>query len=113
MEGVWFIDKEGNVLHCDTIESHTALANLIIQENPQIKVEFEKSKERDPVDFLILKKGYIKARNNSYYRRGLTYDSQMLSEIQRKAIPSFYEEGYRLDDVALIRIRKKRQEQLK
>lgn len=109
MEGVWFIDKDGNVLHCDTIESHIGLANLIIEHNSQFKEEFNKCGMRDPVDFLVEHKGYMKVRNNGYYRRGITFDSQKLSDVQRNAIRNYYEEGYRMDDVALIRIRQKRE----
>ena len=36
MEGVYFIDREGNVIHSDGIESHIGLANLIIEQNPNL-----------------------------------------------------------------------------
>ena len=108
MEGVYFIDREGNVIHSDGIESHIGLANLIIEQNPNLKEEFEKSGQQDPVDFLVEHKGYMKVRNNGYYRRGITFDSQKLSDVQRKAIRNYHEEGYKMDDVALIRIRQKR-----
>ena len=109
MEGVYFIDKEGNVIHCDTIESHIALANLIIEQNSRFKEEFNKCGMRDPVDFLVERKGYMKVRNHGYYRRGITFDSQKLSDIQRQVIRNYHEEGYRMDDVALIRLRQKRE----
>ena len=98
MEEIFFIDSEGNKISSDKIFSHVALANAILQKRKELEEEYKQSGERDPVDFLISKKGYIKISNQGYYRK-CVYSSIKISEKQKNLISYYCEEGYSLDDI--------------
>ncbi len=99
MEEVFFIDKDGNKISCENISSHIGLANLII-EKKDLKKEFEQSGKNNPIEFLIENKGYIAISNSGIYRK-VTYDSEFVSEKQRRCIQYYAEEGYGFTDFAI------------
>lgn len=94
---VSFIDQDGNEISCDNISSHIGLAEKIIDEDPELKEEFEKS-GKDAMNFLTLDKGYISrgTMGNSY--KNISYASDKVSEKQKKLIAYYKEEGYETRD---------------
>lgn len=101
MEEVFFIDENCNKISCDNISSHIGLANLII-EKTDLKTEFEQSIKDNPIDFLIEDKGYIAISDSDMYRQ-VTYDSEFISEKQKRFIQYYAEEGYDFTDFAIER----------
>ena len=100
MDDAFFIDREGNKIYSDTIASHIGLANLIIKNNQQLSKEYELSKRKDKVDFLIYEKGYVTISNIAYYRK-IKFSSLSISERQREIIEYYCKRGYDVDDLAL------------
>ena len=100
MEKVIFINKEGQPISVDGIESHIALANYILSKSKELKAEFKESGKMDPVDFFICNKGYIKVNDTGYYKV-VSYSSRNISELQLSMIAALAQDGYTLDDRAL------------
>ena len=100
-----FIDKQGNRVRCDTVTSHIGLANVMLEEVPELGEEFKKSGKQDPVDFLLSNKGYIKVTTQGRYR-AVVYDSSTISNMQRGVLRHYRELGYSLDDLEAMRRRK-------
>lgn len=105
MDEVFFIDKDGNKIASDEIESHYGLADLILEKNEDIKAEFEKSKRKDPVDFLIFEKGYAAVSNLGSYYRVIKFSSLNTTEKQSEIIQYFHERGYKIDDLVLYHLK--------
>jgi len=100
MDEVFFIDRDGNKISSDTMSSHYGLAHLILEQNENLKEEFEQSKRNDKVDFLIFEKGYLTVSNIGYYRK-IKFSSLSITEKQRAIIEYFCEQGYEIDDLVL------------
>ena len=101
MEEVFFIDENGNKISCDNISSHIGLANLIM-EKADLKTEFEQSGKYNPIEFLIENKGYLAISYSDIYRK-VTYDSEFISEKQKRLIQYYTEEVYDFTDFAMER----------
>ena len=93
----FFVDKEGNKISMDKISSHIGLAVEVMKNDAKLYEEFKKSGKRDPVDFLISNKGYIKITNQGYYRKCI-YSSSKISEKQRDICLYYIEQGYGVED---------------
>ena len=104
MEEVFFIDRDGNKISNEQVESHYGLAYLILQQNKQLKEEFEKGKRKDMVDFLTFEKGYLTVSNIGYYRK-IKFSSLSITEKQRAIIEHFGEQGYDVDDLTLYHLK--------
>ena len=104
-----FIDRDGNEIHMDGVESHIGLANEIIKNDPKLNDEFINSYRKDMVDFLIYEKGFIKLSNQMYYRR-CVFLSSKISPKQRKILRFFAEDGYELDDLRIRELEQKAQQ---
>lgn len=103
-DDVCFIDKTGKRVHCDTIASHIGLANLMLEELPELAEEFKKSGKKDPVDFLVSNKGYIKlTKQGRYYKRAVYDSSSEMSRVQLELLRHYRELGYSLDDLEAVR----------
>ena len=111
MDDVFFIDRDGNKIYSDTIASHIGLANLILEQNNQWDEEYKKSGMNDPVDFLVLRKGYLKLSNLGPYYRRIVYSSARLTEKQRDLIEYYHEEGYDIDDLDDLELRRLMEEE--
>ncbi len=94
---VSFIDIDGNEISSEDISSHIGLARKIVDENLELKNEFEKS-GKDAMNFLILDKGYIARGTIGNYYRNISYASDKISEKQKKIIVYYKEEGYGTTD---------------
>lgn len=94
---VSFIDSNGNEISCDDVSPHIGLATNIIEENPEFKKEFLKS-GKDPVNFLILDKGYLARGTIGNYYKSISYSSDKISTKQKKSIEYYKEEGYSTTD---------------
>ena len=93
----FFVDKEGKKISMDKISSHIGLAIEIMKNDAKLYEEFKKSRKRDPVDFLISDKGYIKITKQGYYRKCI-YSSSKISEIQKYICLHYIEQGYSVED---------------
>lgn len=102
MDDVFFINQDCKKLSSEDIASHIGLANLILENNEQLKKEFQKSGRNNPVDFLICDKGYLKITNQGIYQK-LVYSSDKLSPRQKELVEYYTQaEGYDSDDLAII-----------
>ena len=99
-EEVFLIDREGKRFSSEEISSHIGLANLIIEQNEELKKEFEQSGKRNPLEFLLGDKGYMTISEMGVYKQ-VIYDSELLSEQQRRWLGYYHEEGYKFKDLAI------------
>ncbi len=99
----FFIDGEGNKISINKISSHIGLALEIIAKNKQLQKDFNESGERDPVQFLIANKGYLKITDQKSYKRCI-YSSLKLSDIQREFVNYYEEHGYVLEDIDKLKM---------
>ena len=100
---VFFIDANGNMISIDNISSHIGLANEIMKKDKSLQEEFKKSGKIDPVDFLVLDKGYIKLAELGFYKK-CVYSRSKLSERQKEICMYFKEKGYELEDQDFIKM---------
>ena len=99
MSEVFKKKKKGNKFSCDNVNSHIGLANVVIENDENLKQEFQKSGKRNPVEFLLGDKGYI-AGDEGYHGK-LTFDSEVTSDEQKRWIAYYVgEEGYQHHDLA-------------
>lgn len=103
MEAVFLIDKQGRRISSENISSHIGLANLIIEKDEELKKEFERSGKYNPVEFLIEDKGWMAISDDNFYNREVTYDSEFISEEQKRWMQYYHEEGYHFTDFAMER----------
>ena len=54
MSEVFFIDKKGNKISCDKVNSHIGLANIVMENDEKLKQEFQRSGKQNPVETLLL-----------------------------------------------------------
>ena len=102
MSEVFFIDRKGNKISCEKVNSHIGLANIIIKNDENLNKEFRESGKQDSVEFLLGDKGYI-AGDERYYGK-LTFDSEFVSDEQKRWIAYYVgEEGYQHHDLAIER----------
>jgi len=65
-----------------------------------LKKEFEKSRIKDPSDFLI-RKGYVKVASQGSYKK-CVYISNGISEVQKELIKYFIKAGYEIENATVI-----------
>jgi len=106
MRDVFFVDSEGNIIYSEEIESHIGLADEIIRSDESLSEEYKKCNGCDMVDFLIENRGYIKVSDIHFYK-ALEYYGPKTSYKQKKIIMAYYEQGFRILDLAA---RKKQRE---
>ena len=97
IDEAFFIDENGNKISSEEISSHIGLALRILEENEELKKEFEKSGKANPVEFLISNKGYMAGGTMGVYK-SITYKSSSITDKQRRLLGYYYEEGYRLNN---------------
>lgn len=114
MNKVFWIDKKGNEISIPSINSHIGLADYFLKNSPALKEQFEdrKDKNQNIIDFLISVKGFMKGSKFDGYR-SITFDSRTLSEEQRGVLPGYNEQNYKLDDIYIAELRRKRDSQQK
>ena len=103
MEEVFFINKEGKRFYCENISSHIGLANLMIKQDEKLAERFKKSRKGNPVEFLLENEGCIAGSDGIDNK--ITYDSELISEGQKRWIQYYIEEGYGHYDLAMERKR--------
>ena len=81
MSEVFFIDQKGNKFSCDNVNSHIGLANIVMENDEELKQEFQRSGKQNPVNFFLEDKGYM--AGNEGYNGKLTYDSEFVSDEQK------------------------------
>ena len=97
-----FIDENGNRIYVEEIYSHIGLANVMLEQNEELKKEFEKSGKRDPVDFLIKDKGYMKVSDSGMGYKKLIFSSENISVKQKRALQRFRAVGYACEDLTML-----------
>ena len=95
---IFFIDPDGKRYAGENITNHIQLTGLILKQHPKMKEEFEKSGEFTPSVFLI-KKGYIHSIVMGDWK-AIAFDSTKISDIQKRIIEKYKEQGYELIDEA-------------
>ena len=112
MRTVFWIDKKGKEISNPSINSHIGLAQYFLENSQTLREQYEsrKNKGQNIIDFLISVKGFMKGSQFGEYKN-ITFDSRMLSEKQRRALIIYNEQDYRLDDLYIIELRKRRESQ--
>ena len=100
MDECYFIDKDCRKIYNESIFSHIGLAKDLIDGSEILREEFEKSKIKDPCDFLV-RRGYIKVARHGYYKK-CVYLSNSISERQMRLIGYFAAEGYEIEDIRTL-----------
>lgn len=112
MRRVFFVDKEGNEIFDETVESHAALAMKLIEKNKDLisgDTSENNKKNTKVLQFLQETNGYIMGSAQGEYKR-IVFDSRKISEKQRALLRGYYEEGYKLNDTYVEEMRKKREQ---
>lgn len=97
----FFIDRNGEKVSIEGIFSHYDLAIKLIENDEKLHKQFEKSKEKDPIDFLVCDKGYMKLTTQAYFRK-CVYHSKVISEKQKEMVREYVKSGYDLDDMYIL-----------
>ena len=81
------------------MNSHIGLANIVMENDEELKQEFQRSGKQNPVNFFLEDKEYM--AGNEGYNGKLTYDSEFVSDEQKRWIAYYVgEEGYQHHDLA-------------
>ncbi len=107
MAEVFFVDNEMKKFSNEKISSHIGLAQQIVEQNKDLKDEYEKS-GKNLLEFLIVDKGYITLSELGSYK-AVVFASSSISEKQKRYILGCYEEGYRLENLS-TQLKKKQKE---
>lgn len=97
----FFIDKNGEKVSIEGIFSHYDLAMKLLENDKNLQIQFKESKEKDPIDFLVCDKGYMKLTTQAYYKK-CVYHSRVISEKQRELIKEYCKNGYDIDDIYIL-----------
>lgn len=100
MDEIFFIDGNRQKISSETISSHIGLVLSILNNDKNMKREFEMSGKEDPVVFLIEDKGYMAGSEMGPYYKKLIYDRKMINEGQKRLLGYYKEMGYELKDLA-------------
>lgn len=98
----YYFDQEGKTIEYEGISSHIGIAIQFLNDNPEIKEEFEKSKIRYPTDFLVENKGFIQVTDgsgNGYYRNKIVFSASLMRPVQKRIIMGLIEEGYKPENI--------------
>ena len=109
MSEIFYVDNDMRKYSNEKISSHIGLAQQIVEQNNELKEEFEKS-GKNLLEFLIVDKGYITLSELGSYR-AVVFASSSISEKQKRYILGCYEEGYRLENLSSQRGNKQREEE--
>lgn len=111
---VFWINRNGNEISNPSINSHIGLAQYFLENSQVLRTQYEnrKNKGQNIMDFLISVKGLMKGSQFGEYKN-ITYDSRTLSDEQRMALREYHDQEYRLDDLYINELRKKRESQYK
>lgn len=99
-EEAYFVTSNGDKISCDGINSHVGLANELFKQNEQLKKEFEESGKQSPLEFLLEDKGFMTVSNMEGFGH-VIYDSDLVTDEQRRWLMYFNEEGYSSKDLAI------------
>ena len=99
-EETFFVTSSGDKISCEDVNSHIGLANVLFEKDEKLKKEFEKSGKESPLEFLLEDKGYMTVSNMEYYKH-VIYDSDLVTDEQRRWLLYFNEEGYSSKDLAI------------
>ena len=99
-QDVCFIDQNGSLVSAKDISSHIELSKVILEKDEELLEEFKQSGRKDPVDFLVMDKGYIKVSDNGDYYKVVSFSHSKISDKQRRLLAYYREEGYRLDNLS-------------
>ncbi len=97
---VFLINKKGEKISSPTISSHIGLSDKLIEDNEELKKEFELSGKNSTLEFLLGDKGYMAGSEIGNYYKKITYESNLASEKQKRLIQYYCGKGYRLEDLA-------------
>ncbi len=100
-EEISLINQEGEKITSDKISSHIGLAYLILERDEELKKEFEQSGKRNPLEFLLGDKGWMTTAKIGEYYKKIVYDSEIISDSQKKWIEYYLKKGYRPQDLAM------------
>ena len=79
MSEVFFIDKKGNKISCDKVNSHIGLANIVMENDEKLKQEFQRSGKQNPVEFFLENKEYM-AGNEGYEHHDLARERRIMQK---------------------------------
>ena len=96
---IFIINEKGERISSESAHYHVELANMIFENNSELKDEFEKSGKTDPVQFLRDDKGYMTISAGERYKHVIYY-SNLISEEQKKWILYYTKQGYNFIDLA-------------
>ena len=107
MKITFFIDELGKRFSAEN-SNHISLANYIIENNEDLKREFLKSGKQSSIEFLMRDKKFMAGVEEiEKKRKELTYDSEIISKIQKKWIEYYRNKEYVLLDLFELRKRMK------
>ena len=96
---IFIINEKGERISSESAHYHAELANIIFENNSELKDEFEKSGKTDPVQFLRDDKGYMTISAGERYKHVIYY-SNLISEKQKKWVLYYTKQGYNFIDLA-------------
>ena len=87
-----------------TSEGHIEIAKRIINNKPSWRAQFEsETRWKDPVDFLIYRKGAIKI-GNRWGARKISYSSLMLDKETEGVLIEYQSAGWEVEDVYVLNV---------
>ena len=108
MKTSFFIDEHG-IRYSAQNSNHIMLANSIIEKNPELKEEFLRSGEKSGIEFMMRVKRFMAGvEETENKRKEITYDSEQISENQKKWIIYYRKNGYSVLDLAEFRTNSKK-----
>jgi hypothetical protein len=110
MGKVFFVDKDGNELYKQSLQSHIALAKYFLDNSNSLRRQYvnRENTQEGIVEFLQNSKGFMKGSQHGSYRI-ITFDSRLISDAQRETLRGYNEENYILDDRYITELRKMRE----
>ena len=94
----YYINRDGKYIHAEGADSHTRIADMLLEKMPHLRRQFEQSGKRYADDFLLENQGYIKVRDNEYVNE-CTYYGRIMNESQLAILENFAVSGFRLIDI--------------
>lgn len=99
-EEAYFVTGSGDKISCEDVNSHIGLANVLFEKDEKLKKEFMESGKESPLEFLLEDKGFMTVSNMEGYGH-VIYDSDLVTDEQRRWLLYFNEEGYSSKDLAI------------
>ena len=93
---VFFIDLSGNIIENEEIESHIGLAIYILDNNEELKKQFENSNYERQDLFLINEIGYTLGYHSQYDSR-LIINREKATPAKKKTEFEFVKQGYKFE----------------